>query len=74
MFTNFEEAQFQQELKKWIVANQKLSAAYLRLRALIPGAFDTPHAPSSEEVWQVTENALKNLLARVEIRDKVNVS
>jgi len=40
----------------------KLSQAYLRLRSLIPGAFDTPHAPSPEQVWDVTERALKRAL------------
>jgi len=69
MFTNVEEYQHKLELEKWKTANQALGRAYLRLRALIPGAYDTPHAPSSDEVWQVTENALKNLLARLEIRE-----
>lgn len=39
-----------------------LSNAYLRLRGLIPGAFDTPHGPTPEQVWDVTERALKHVL------------
>lgn len=38
---------------------EALGKAYLRLRELIgPDAFDTPHAPSPEQVWKVTEDAL----------------
>lgn len=40
-----------------------LSDAYLRLRALIPGAYDTPHAPTPEQVWGTTEAALRRALA-----------
>ncbi len=40
----------------------KLSDAYIRLRALIPGALDTGHAPKPEEVWKQTEDSLKKLL------------
>jgi len=43
-------------------AERSLSDAYLRLRAMIPGALKTPHAPSPEQVWEVTENALKSAL------------
>ena len=39
-----------------------LSDAYLRLRALIPGAYDTPPAPTPEQVWATTEAALRRLL------------
>jgi hypothetical protein len=59
----------QRELRDWQDSSEayradekRLSDAYLRLRALIPGAFDTPHAPSSEQVWATTENALRNSL------------
>jgi hypothetical protein len=47
----------------WKEAAQELSAAYLRLRAFIPGAFDTPHAPTREQVWDTTEAALHRLKA-----------
>lgn len=43
-------------------AEHALSEAYLRLGHLIPGALDTPHAPSREEVWRTTEEALMKLL------------
>ena len=39
-----------------------MSDAYLRLRAMIPGAYDTPHAPTPEQVWATTEAALRRLL------------
>lgn len=38
-----------------------LSVAYLRLRELIPSAFNTPQAPTPEQVWKTTEDALKEL-------------
>lgn len=40
-----------------------LSNAYLRLRRLIGRrAFDTPHGPTGEQVWEVTETALRELV------------
>lgn len=47
------------------LAERQLSEAYVRLRALIPGAFDTPHAPTPEQIWKTTEDALRRLLTRV---------
>lgn len=41
-----------------------LSRAYVRLRALIPGAFDTPFAPTPPQIWDVTERALNRMKAR----------
>lgn len=41
-----------------------LSDAYLRLRSMIPGAFDTPTAPTQTQVWTTTENALNKLALR----------
>jgi hypothetical protein len=52
------------DLQRWKTAETELSNAYLRLRRLIPGAFDTPHAPTPNEVWAVTEEALKRLVAQ----------
>lgn len=44
-----------------------LSDAYLRLRRLIgQRAFDTPHGPTGEQVWEVTETALRELVAEVD--------
>lgn len=40
----------------------RLSKAYLRIRTMLE-AWDTPHAPTSEEVYRVTERALENLIA-----------
>lgn len=54
-----------QELKKWQESERKLSAAYVRLRVLIPGALDTPHAPTSEQVWETTERALVGMRAKI---------
>lgn len=51
---------------EYLKAKHDLSNAYLRLRAMIPGAFDTPHAPTSEQVWETTENALKELVLRAD--------
>lgn len=54
------------DLEKYKEAEAALSRAYIRLRDMIPGAFDTPHAPSREQVWETTEHALQCLLQRVE--------
>jgi len=44
-----------------------LSDAYLRLRRIIgKRAFDTPHAPTAEQVWTTTEIALAELVAQVD--------
>ena len=51
------------ELQKWKTAETELSNAYLRLRAMIPGALNTPHAPTQHQVWSVTEEALKRALS-----------
>jgi len=47
-------------------AERRLSMAYVRLRALIPGAFDTPYAPTPEQVWTATEQALVKYKERLE--------
>jgi hypothetical protein len=52
-----------EELDTFRKAERSLSEAYVRLRALIPGAFDTPYAPEPEQIWEITENALKAALA-----------
>lgn len=44
-------------------AETRLSEAYLRLRAMLPGAFDTPFAPSADIVWKTTEAALARLIS-----------
>lgn len=50
-------------LADWQRAENDLSRAYLKLRAMIPGAFDTPHTPSGEVVWATTEAALMAFIA-----------
>ena len=39
-----------------------LGKAYIRLRALIPHAFETPHAPTQQQIWEHTENCLRRVL------------
>jgi len=53
-------------------AERRLSEAYLRLRSLIPGAYDTPRAPSAEQVWAVTERALGKLSDKAWRYDELN--
>lgn len=55
-----------------IGTSTELHHAYLRLRSLIPGAFDTVHAPTSQQVWDTTENALRLLLQRVEYAERTH--
>lgn len=50
------------EIERLRADGRGLHKAYLRLRGLIPGAFDTPHAPTPEQVWETTENALRRAL------------
>ena len=52
--------------KDMLNAEHTLSDAYLRLRSIIPRAFDTPHSPTAEQVWETVEGAAKALLARAE--------
>jgi hypothetical protein len=42
-------------------AEHALSDAYVRLRKMIPGAFDTPYAPTGEQIWKHTEACLERL-------------
>lgn len=59
------------DLKEWQKAENDLGQAYLRLRHMIPGALNTPHAPTPEQVWETTEQALLDLLKGYEeIRQK----
>lgn len=73
MMTNKEYLDHLAELQKWKHAAYQLRDAYHRLRALIPGALNTPRASSSQEVWETTERALRNLLARLETKEPSNV-
>jgi hypothetical protein len=51
-----------EELERLREHTRALGDAYLRLRVLIPGALDTPHAPTEEQVWETTERALSKAL------------
>lgn len=52
-------------VEELLAAEHKLSDAYLRIRTKLD-AFITPHAPSAEQVYAVTELKLDQLIARVE--------
>jgi len=52
-----------ERFKELLAQERALSDAYLRLREMIPGAFDTPHAPTAEQVWAHTEKCLTALIA-----------
>jgi len=67
----------QTKLDGWKIAERMVSAAYVRLRGIIPDALDTPHAPSPEQVWVTTEKAASDMVAEIErqaaeIRQKRN--
>jgi hypothetical protein len=63
------------------MSEQNLSDAYLRIRSDLSdwGAFDTPHAPTPEQVWKTTERALNRLMMALhqtraenaELREKI---
>lgn len=44
-------------------AEHRLSAAYVRLRELIPGALNSPPAPTPEQVWRIAEDCVRKLVA-----------
>ena len=48
------------ELAKWKDAERRLSDAYLRLRGIL-GAWETPNAPTAEQVWVHTEAKAREL-------------
>ena len=52
----------EEAVEPYRTAERELSAAYVRLRMMIPGALDTPHGPTGEQVWETTESALRALL------------
>lgn len=69
MITTKEYNEIVEDRDRWRKSAQDMSRAYVRLRELIPGALNTPTAPSPEEIQAITENSIKNLLARLQIRE-----
>lgn len=51
----------------WRKAEHDLSDAYLRLRKLIPGAFDTPPSPTVQQVWEHTERCLQKMAGATKV-------
>jgi hypothetical protein len=60
-----ENAKLREQLETWKNAERGLSASYVRLRHLIPGALETPTAPTPEQVWDTTERALERFVDRI---------
>jgi hypothetical protein len=56
----------ERDIETWRKTESDLGAAYLRLRNMIPGALDTPFAPSAETVWATTEHTLNKHVHLVE--------
>lgn len=50
----------QAKLEEMTVSEHKLSATYLQIRALV-NAFDTPHAPTPEQIYSLTEDKIREL-------------
>ena len=48
------------DLETFKVSEKKLSDAYLRIRTLV-NSFDTPFAPTPEQIYELTENKIKDL-------------
>ena len=64
----------EKKAKKLLEAEHQLSDAYLRIRKLL-NAYDTPHAPTAEQVWAHTEAKLSKAMLVVEAaRSVVNVT
>lgn len=53
------------ELTRFRNSERELSDAYLRIRAKL-NAYDTPHAPTFEQIWNHTESKLDQLIDRCE--------
>lgn len=47
-------------------AEHKLSDAYIRIRTLL-NAFDTPYAPTPEQIYELTERKLKSLTSKLHL-------
>lgn len=64
--------QIQQDARNDIFnIEEELSAAYVRLRKLIgQEAFNTPFAPTAEQVWETTEKALAKLVEKANKNNK----
>jgi hypothetical protein len=58
----------QAEVARWREAEHGTSQAYLRLRSLIPNAYQTPYASTPEQVWMHTEACLREWLTE---RDEI---
>lgn len=61
------------ELKAFKQAEKGLSDAYIRLRQKL-NAFETPHAPTPEQIWKHTEDKLDDLKAENERLANILVS
>lgn len=61
-YWTFKQREAQAAIDAMPKGDHELSAAYVRLRGMIPGAFDTPYAPTPEQIWDVTEKALARLV------------
>lgn len=59
-----EMARRDEKLHKFIEAEHALSEAYLRLRKIL-NAYDTPHGPTRERVWQYVEQVALNLTSEI---------
>lgn len=57
-----------QKCDEWRASEHKLSDAYLRIRQKL-NAFDTPHGPTADQVYERTEAAIDAMQAKVAILD-----
>lgn len=54
--------EYEKQIAELRAAEKKTSDAYLRIRELV-NAFDTPHAPTPEQIYELTERKIKELQA-----------
>lgn len=61
------------QLRDVLLVERELSNAYIRLRRMIPGAFNTPTAPAPIDVWTHTESCLKRMVDEItQLKQQIN--
>jgi hypothetical protein len=54
----------QAQIAELKVALAQISDSYLSIRQMIPGAFNTPRAPTPAQVYETTEQALQSFIEK----------
>ena len=61
--------EWQEKYERLFESNKKLHEAYIRIRTILE-AWDTPYAPSSEQVYEITEKKASEIALKAAEIDK----